>query len=353
MTGQLSLSLIEIIVLMLGAISVGITIHFFIVSRRSLNASIDEIPGGKLSKEISEWKLKYFNDIEQRDNELIYLQKRVAEAEENNTINSIEADEMRIQNKKLLLEIEALQKRIPAGEKPDYIEQLRLAQSSLLEHNEKISELLDQVDFVKEAEKKQQAMLKTNAELSGRVDNLKSMLAQKEKEISIIRQKEELTTEMTTLLENAHQEFNALQEKIRKLEGQVITSKTTNLQYEEIKEGYFKVSRDFEEHKLKFNVLVSENRQLKANLSETEEKLIEANFQRQQLQKKVAFLEGLSSDMQAVADAKKKLEGQLKRIGELENMLHIVSEEKNELSRQKQIFQSHSGTSSPAQDQTG
>ena len=335
MASQLSLSLLEIIVLMLGAITVGITIHFFIVSRRSLNASIDETPGGRLSKEISEWKLKYFNDIEQRDHELSGLKMRLAEAEENCTIFSIEADEMRIQNKKLLSEIESLQKRIPTGENPDYIDQLRLAQSSLLEHNEKINNLLGQVDFVKEAEKRQQEMMKANDELSGQIIQLKSTLAQKEKEVSTIRQKEKLTTEMTTLLGSAHQEFNALQDKIQKLENQVIASKTTNLQYEEIKEGYFKVSRDFEEHKLKYNVAISENRQLKADLSETEEKLIEANFLRQQLQKKVTYLEGLNNDMEAVVDAKKKLEGQLKRIGELENMLHIVSEERKELSNRK------------------
>jgi chromosome segregation ATPase len=335
MAGQLSLSLIEIIVLMLGAITVGITIHFFIVSRRSLNASVDETPGGRLSKEISSWKLKYFNDIEQRDNELIDLKKHLADAEENCTISSIEADEMRMQNKKLLTELESLRSRIPTGEKPDYIEQLRQAQHSLGEHNEKINKLLGQVDIVKEAEARQQEMLKTHDELSGQIDNLKLMLAQKEKEVSSIRQKEQLTTEMTTLLDSAHQEFNALQDKILKLESQVIVSKTTNLQYEEIKEGYFKISRDFEEHKLKYNVTVSENRQLKANLAETEEKLIESNFQRQQLQKKVAYLEGLNNDMQAVADAQKKLESQLKRIGELESMLHIVSEEKNELSKRK------------------
>lgn len=335
MAGQLSLSLIEIIVLMLGAITVGITIHFFIVSRRSLNASVDETPGGRLSKEISSWKLKYFNDIEQRDNELIDLKKRLADAEENCTISSIEADEMRMQNKKLLTELESLRSRIPTGEKPDYIEQLRQAQHSLVEHNEKINKLLGQVDIVKEAEARQQEMLKTHDELSGQIDNLKLMLAQKEKEVSSIRQKEQLTTEMTALLDSAHQEFNALQDKIMKLESQVIVSKTTNLQYEEIKEGYFKISRDFEEHKLKYNVTISENRQLKANLAETEEKLIESNFQRQQLQKKVAYLEGLNNDMQAVADAQKKLESQLKRIGELESMLHIVSEEKNELSKRK------------------
>jgi chromosome segregation ATPase len=335
MSGQLSLSLIEIIILMLGAISVGITIHFFIVSRRSLIASVDESPGGKLSKEISEWKLKYFNDVEHRDKELSNLKMQLAEAEENCTIFSIEADEMRKQNKQMLSEIESFQNRMPAGERPDYMEQLRQAQNSLLEHNEKINRLLGQIDFVKETEKKQQEMLKTNAELSGQINELKSKLEQKEKEVINIRQKEHLTAEMSSLLENTHIGFNALQEKIQQLEGQVIASQSTNIQYEEVKEEYFKISRDFEEQKLKFNVMASENRQLKANLSETEEKLIESNFQRQQLQKKVVHFEGLNSDMQAVADAQKKLEDQLKRIGEIENMLNIVSDEKNEFSNRK------------------
>jgi chromosome segregation ATPase len=335
MAVQLSLSLIEIIVLMLGAITVGITIHYFIITRRSLNASMDETPGGRLHKEIQEWKLKYFNDIELRDRDLIDLNKRLADAEENSTIHSIEAEELSIRNNKLLSEIELLQSRIPVGDKPDYIEQLRQAQTSLLEHNEKINKLLGQIDFVKESEKKQQEILKTNDELSGQINILRSKLEQKEKEVSTIIQKENLTSEMTSLLDNAHNEFNSLQDKIQKLEGQVITSKTTNLQYEEAIEGYFKASRDYEEQKLKYNVMASENRQIKANLSETEEKLAESNFQRQQLQKKVAFLEGLNNDMQAVSDAQKKLEGQLKRIGELESMLSIISEEKKESANRK------------------
>ncbi|HEY1870279.1 MAG TPA: hypothetical protein VGG71_04430, partial [Chitinophagaceae bacterium] len=53
----------------------------------------------------------------------------------------------------------------------------------------------------------------------------------------------------------------------------------------------------------------------------------EVNFQRQQLQKRVNYLEELSSDLQVVADANKKLEHRLKRIGELESMLNVVSEE--------------------------
>ncbi len=335
MTGQLSLSLVEIIVLMLGAISLGITIHFFIVSRRSLNASVNEAPGGRMSKEFSDWKLRYFNDIEQRDKEISNLKMQLAEAEENCTIYSIEADEMRVQNKKLLSEVESLRHTITTGEKPDYIEQLRKAQSGLLEHNEKINQLLRKIDLVKETEAKQQELLKTNNKLYRQIEELKAMLAQKDKEVSSIRQKEQLTTEMSSLLDRAHNEFNALQDKIQKLESQVIASGTTNLEYDEVKENYFKISRDFEEQKLKYNVLVSENRQLQADLSETEEKLVEANFQRQQMQKKATYLEELNKDMQVVSDAKKKLEGQLKRIGELESMLNIVSEEKDGLANRK------------------
>ena len=66
------------------------------------------------------------------------------------------------------------------------------------------------------------------------------------------------------------------------------------------------------------------------------DKLREANFQRQQLQKRVAYLEELNEDMKAVADANKKLEGQIRRIGELESKLNMVAEERDELAR-KQI----------------
>ena len=78
---SLSLTIIEIIVLMLGAVTLGITIHFFIASRSSLTSSPMEAE--KISKSLEEWKLRYFNDTEQRDKELTSLRKRLAEAEEN------------------------------------------------------------------------------------------------------------------------------------------------------------------------------------------------------------------------------------------------------------------------------
>ena len=328
---NLSLSIVEIIVLMLGAITLGITIHFFITSRRGMNSSPMETE--KVSKALEEWKLRYFNDTEMRDKELTSLRKKLEESEENNEINSIEADEMRKLNKKLKLEIETLQKTTPVieKEKPDYIQQLRQAQSSLMEHNEKINLLLGQIDIVKETEEKQQEVLKINEELSGQIDDLKFMLSQKEKEITKTRQKEELTNEMTSMIDSAYNEFNVLQDKIKKLESQVNASKRINLEYEDLKENHYRVSKDFEDQRKKYNTAISENKQLLEELTETEDKLKEANFQRQQLQKKVAYLEEINNDMQDVADTNTKLEGQLKRIGELESRLNMVAEERDEL----------------------
>ena len=330
---HLTLSIIEIIVLLFGAIILGITIHFFISSRRGLKTS--SVESGRISKNLEEWKMKYFNDIEIKDKELSEVKQRLQESEENNNINSIEAEEMRRQNKKLLAEMENLRRPSSAGERPNYIEQLYQAQSSLLEHNEKINQLLGQIDIIKETEEKQQEILRDNEELSGQISELRILISEKEKEMNNIRQKEILTKEMTSMLDNAYGEFNLLQEKIQKLELQLNSSRLANMEYENLTESYYKLSRDFEEQKIKLNAAVTENQNLQAQLIESEDKLKEANFQRQQLQKRVTYLEELNNDLQAVSDANKKLEGQLKRIGELESMLNLAAEERDQLMRRQ------------------
>lgn len=338
---SLTLSLVEIIVLMLGAITLGITIHFFISSRRSFRETTSG-ESARISKELENWKLKYFNETELRDKELEAIRQKLSEITEDNNINSIEAEEMRKENKKLHAEIETLRKtptpvqvaHAPA-EKPDYIEQLRQAQNSLLEHNEKINKLLGQIDIIKETEEKQQEVMKYNEELTHQVDELKERLEQKEQEINKVEQKAHLTKEMTSMLDSAYNEFNVLQDKIHKLENQVTASKRISLEYEDLKEGYYKVTKEYEEQKLKFNAMSTENQELQRILSETQDKLRDANFQKQQLNKRVSYLEELNNDLQAVADTNKKLESQLKRIGELESMLNVVAEERDELMKKQ------------------
>lgn len=342
---NLSLSIVEIAVLMLGAVTLGITIHFFLVSRKSMQGSPMETE--KITKTLEDWKLRYFNDTELRDRELASLRQRLEETEENNNINSIEAEEMRKLNKKLKAELEQLRnspavQAAPAAAAssaaaakgaPDYIQQLKLAQQSLRDHNEKINTLLGQIDIVKETEEKQLEITRLNHELANEVEQLRVRLSEQEQELSATRQKEQITHEMSSMIDSAYNEFNVLQEKIQKLESQVMASRKINLQYEDLQEEHIRITEEYEDQKKKFNAISAENKHLLEELTETEDKLKEANIQRQQLQKKVAYLEELNNDLQFVADANKKLESQLKRVAELESMLNVISEERDLLAK--------------------
>lgn len=335
MDTHLSLSVIEIIVLMLGAITLGVTIHFFISSRRSLSASMLNLQGTKSTTELTEWKLRYFNDTEDRDKLIIELKQKLADAEENAGIFSIEAEEMRKLNKKLKAELEEGVQEKNTSSKNFYTEQLRLAQKDLLEHNAKINQLLSQIEIVKESEEQQQQIMKLNEELADRVKELQQKVSEKEEEIGKIQRKELLTAEMSSILDNAYTEFTTLKDKIKKLEGQANNSRTISLDFDDLKEEHYKLSSDMDDLKLKWNASMTENLQLRNTLTETEDKLKEANFQRQQLQKRVAYLEDINEDMQTITEVNKKLEGQMKKIGELESMLNIVAEERDVLAKRQ------------------
>ena len=108
MAATLTLSVLEIVLLLFGAIVLGITIHFFIASNKSLKATTKELK--KETQVQDEWKLRYFNDIELRDKEISTVKQKLMEAEENANIYSTEAEEMNRQNRKLEAEIANLQK---------------------------------------------------------------------------------------------------------------------------------------------------------------------------------------------------------------------------------------------------
>lgn len=330
---QMSLSILEIIVLVMGAIVLGITIHFFIISRRNLKTGSSKKQ--KSDTDLEEWKLKYFNDVEIKEKEVSELRQRLSEAENNARIYSMDLEEFRRQNKKLSTELDITRKAVPQqqGEKVDYLEQLKQAQDSLMEHNEKIDLLLQHIGVAKEVEGRKQELMEENEELKLQIKDFNYLMEEKDREINNIKQKANLTKEMNSMLDNAYSEFGLLQSKIQKLESQVASSRMLNLELEDIKEAHQKQTQDYETAKIKINALTTESQQLALQLHTTEDKLIEATFQRQQLQKRVAYLEELNSDLQEMTDANKKLEGQIKRIGELESKLNVVAEERDDLIR--------------------
>lgn len=329
----LNLSITEIIILQLGAVVLGAAIHFFLASRRNLKSS--GVEKDKIQRSMEDWKLKYFNEVEQKEKDLTALKQQLEELEEEHNINVIEAEEQRKQNKILKAEIERMHKANPQSETRDYITQLKQAQQNLKEHHEIISQLLSQVDKVKENEERHRELLVQNEELSGQVTVLKTSVSIKEKELNVIRQKETVTSEMASRLDNAYAEFSILQEKIQKLESDAGSAKMLNLELADLKETHYKMQKDFEEQKIKLHSLTVENQNLRTDLFEAEDKLKEINFQRQQLQKRVVYLEELNNDFQLVSEANKKLEGQIKRIGELESMLNVVMEERDDLTKKQ------------------
>ena len=158
---------------------------------------------------------------------------------------------MRRQQKRTQSELESTQKPGVAENKPNYIEQLRIAQASLLDHNEKINQLLENIEMATENEEKQKLMEEENEGLMNQIKDLKYILREKEIEIHNIRQKENLTKEMTSMLDSAYSEFNTLQSKMQKLETQLSSSKMISLEYEDLKESHLNVLHEYEDYKIK------------------------------------------------------------------------------------------------------
>ena len=242
--GSISLSIFEIVILFISAIVIGVVIHLFFSSRRGAKKDLEE--GKKsVSSGLDEWKMKYLSEAEKKDKDISDLKSRLHVADENKRINDIEMQELKNQVKKLTLELQESKTEKPVVQtKTDYYDQLRQAQQSLMDHNSKISQLLEQVDVIKETEEKSQEILRSNEELSMQIKDLKYMLMEKEDEINHIKEKEHLTTEMNSMLDSAYSEFNILQSKIHKLESQISSSKMVNIEYEDLKEAYYKVVRE-------------------------------------------------------------------------------------------------------------
>ena len=131
-----------------------------------------------------------------------------------------------------------------------------------------------------------------------------------------------LIHELKDRLEKAHEEYHGLQNKLQKLETHISKPQNRTFEYEELQQSYFKLTKECDEIKMKQLAMLEENQRLSRLLADTEDKLRESNFQRQQYLRKVTFLEELNHDLQELSGHNKKLESQMRRIGEIEIMLN-------------------------------
>jgi DNA repair exonuclease SbcCD ATPase subunit len=333
---QLTVRLPEIIIFLLGALILGFTLHFFWSARKSIR--LDQNPEQEGISENDNWKLKYYNDMDMQEKAQEQLRERLAEAKENEQIMAIEIEELQKKFREVPeRSLGPAFDESKASGAYDYLSQLRLAQENLLQHNQHINRLLEQIQVLKESERKFIDLHRQHEELNQQVGQLKKSLVEKDSEIGHLRQQQRLTDEVRERMEKAFTEFNSLQVKLQKLESAVIQPHGRSIDYDELHESYFRLSKEFDELRGRQAGLWDENQRLSRILSDTEDKLREANFQRQQLQKKTVFLEELNRDLQEVSEHNKKLESQLKRISEMESLLSRAAHERRD-------FQNESGS---------
>jgi len=335
---QLTVGLPEIIICELGALVLGFTIHFFWNSKKDLHIN-DPSQNPGISED-DNWKLKYYNDMDMQERAQQQLRDRLTQVQETEQVLTMELEENRTETDELREELEIVHGRLSDAEsrlappttttdQPDYantyIAQLRLAQEKLAEHNNSIARLLEHTRLVEESEKKTLELLRQNEELQEQIRSAGQQLVEKETEISHLRHQQKLSGEMGTRLDKVYEEYNTLQDKLQKLQNYLTQPYNRGTDYDELKDAYFKLGKEHDEMKLRYLSLREENQRLTRILADTEEKLKEANFQRQQYQKRSAFLEELNHDLQEISEHNKKIESQLRRVSDMETLLTKIT----------------------------
>ena len=317
---RFTVGLPEIIIFQIGALVLGFCTHLFIVSRRTTIEKTTE-PVAESNVWAEDWKMKYYSEMDQQEIVQKNLQDELVRAQENEDALTRELDDVR----KEIIRLQHEYKHAMPVDTTEYMKQLKDAQENLFTHNQKVQDLLEQVGTMKDTEKKYVDMLRSNESLHEQVKYLQISMAEKEIEIRNNRHHQKLSEEMKGRLEKAYTDYNSLQEQLHKLETHLSQSRHGMQGFDELQEAYFKLTKEFDELKLRQISLMEENQRLSRTLSDTEDKLRESNFQRQQLLKKNSFLEELNQDLQQVTEHSKKLQSQFRRINEIESMLNRAS----------------------------
>jgi hypothetical protein len=330
---QMYVGFIEIIVFLLGGVVLGFFIHFFLVSRRGMAFKLPK-PEPPIIAEAAftntdEWRLKYYEEIELQEKAQMQLRRELDQVRDNEELLTIEVEELNKELKRRHETQQSVSRPVMTQEEQseEYLVRLQKTQEGLAEQNEQITLLLDQIELLKQTEFKHIDTLKANEELNARLNEMLSALAGKDARIVELEQQQLLSVEMEERMQKAYEEFNIIREKLAKVES-LSNPPSRQFEFEEMQQTHFKLIREFDEYKQKHLDLLEENQRLSRLLADTEEKLRESNFQRQQLQKKISFLEELNRDLQQISEHNKKLENQLRRMSEIEVMLAQVQGKK-------------------------
>jgi hypothetical protein len=324
--GFISFGLLDLIMFQVGALVLGFAIHFFWTTRKSLPVTTKTPPSDFNINEADEWRLKYYEALDVHEKQQLEMRKEIREILSNEKMSRLEIEELKAEIKELQQPPESSDKE----EEGSYINQLTVAQEHLTGHNERVNRLLEQVEMLRQAERRHLETQKINEGLREEIRQLQHTLSTKENEVRQVKKQQGLANELEERLRKVFEEFNLMQDKVVTLESHLAKPHMRGYEYEDLQQAYFRLTKEFDEIKGKQLAMLEENQRLSRLLADNEDKLRESNFIRQQLTKKVAFLDELNSDLQQVATQSKKLETQLRRIAEIEQLLMKVPEQENE-----------------------
>lgn len=307
----INLTLIEFIVLPLAVIIFAATVYFFIKSRKSLQ---ETLRATKKTASIEPRKEKESN---------YFKHSSVVDLEEKLSL---------IRNKPLLSNPEPIELPSKRSTQKDEMAVHDL-KSTIAQQQRMLDSYLQKVEEL-ENEGKEELNYKIE-ELEKKIDELVGVIEEKDEEVKDLKQQASAGQRMAAKIEEVYQEFEQLQTKMTALERQAGRANNLAIELEDTKYSYEQVHKELLRKQERLEEQMEENQRMRLQMEELEDKLSEANLQRQQLQKKVMFLTDLNNDIQGIADTNKKLQTELRRIGELESMLNMMSEERDFLLRKK------------------
>jgi len=305
-----NLTLLEIIILQIGAIVLGITIYFFWTSNKALSATLKQ----------SRSKL----DIIPKRGILERLGINII------TIEDLQERVSKLKNRPAEVSVKKIH---PVQQVPEPVSEISVTslKEAVVQQQQTLGALLKKIDSLESNAHSKKDLLVENEELEKKIEKLELLLDTKDGEIKRIKQQEAVAQQMAARIDEVYKEFDLLQHKIISLEKQAGKANELTIELEDAKQLSEQLQKDLERKHEKLEELIEESQRLHTLLNTTEDKLAEANLQRQQLQKKVQFLQDVNNDMQNVSESNKKLQNELRRIGELESMLSMIADERDRL----------------------
>lgn len=304
----INLTLIEFIVFPLAVIIFVFTLYFFIKSRKTLKVTLEA------NKKYAGLVIKKESYASSKPNKVIELEKQFAKK--------------RLETSTIKEEVEPAKKTTRTEE--NLVQELK---STVTQQQKLLNTYLQKVEEL-ENEGKEELNKKIN-DLERDIHKLHLVMEKKDEEIEDLQQQASASQKMAAKIEEVYQEFDQLQNKMQILEKQANRANNLAIELEDTRQSYEQVHKELLRKHEKLEEMMNENQQMRYELNEMEDKLAEANLQRQQLQKKVQFLTDLNNDMQSISETNKKLQTELRRIGELESMLNMMAEERDFLLKKK------------------